>query len=170
MLGRPTLYSQELADLICNRLIAGESLRGICRDDAMPGTTAVMKWLGIYPDFAEQYARARELQADALADEIVLLSDESRIGRKVTEKADGTVETVTADMVERTRLQIDARKWFASKLAPKKYGDRQHVDVDAKVRTTTQLSDEQALEEIAALSAQLGGKVRLVVVDEEDDE
>jgi hypothetical protein len=32
--------------------------------------------------------------------------------------------TITGDMVERTKIQIDARKWYASKLAPKKYGDK----------------------------------------------
>jgi len=72
---------------------------------------------------AEKYARAKFDGLEMLADEIVQLSDECRIGEKWKETKDGNFKE-TGDMVERTKLQIDARKWLLSKLAPKKYGDR----------------------------------------------
>ncbi len=128
--GRPTVYTENLADVICRRLAAGESLNVICKTDKFPAESTVRLWAqsGV-EGFAAKYARARELQADYYAEEIIKLSDTVRVGirTEVSEDEHGEVTTkeVTGDMVERTRLQIDARKWYASKVAPRKYGDRQ---------------------------------------------
>lgn len=62
--GRPSIYSQELAATICERLIHGEGLRAICRDDAMPSISTVIDWIKDKQEFSAQYARARELQAE----------------------------------------------------------------------------------------------------------
>lgn len=75
----------------------------------------------------ERYAHAKELALEAMADEMVALADESRIGEKTKETKDGTF-TEKGDMVDRSRLQIDTRKWLLSKLAPKKYGDKLDVE------------------------------------------
>ena len=79
--------------------------------------------------FATRYARARDVGLEHMADEMIRLADTCREGVKTRRKVlpDGTVETetVTADMVERAKLQLDARKWYLSKLAPKRYGDQQ---------------------------------------------
>ncbi len=124
--GRPTDYSQETADLICERLVSGESLRAICRDDEMPAISTVFRWLGLHPEFSEQYARAREEQAEALADEIVAIADKD---------SDGDDSAVLA---ARDRLRVDARKWVASKLKPKKYGDRQVLAGDPEAPVVVQ--------------------------------
>ncbi len=110
--GRPSLYSDKLAAKICRRLAEGESLRAICADKAMPGLSTVMGWLfdGKHEGFPEQYARARESQAELRADEI-------------TDIADG-VEHGASEAVQAARLRIDARKWIAAKLLPKRYGDK----------------------------------------------
>jgi hypothetical protein len=133
-MGRPSIYSQELADSICERIADGESLRAICSDESMPGRRTVLDWLDDDSklDFRAKYARAREAQADWHADEIIELADLPRIGQKVTTKANGDEEVVTGDMVERARLQIDARKWYAAKLSPKKYGDKVTQEVTGK--------------------------------------
>lgn len=112
-MGRPSGFTQAIADKICERIAAGESLRAICRDQNMPGLTSVWKWLGKHEDFGKQYARAREEQAETLADEIVAIADNGDL---------------TSDD---RRIRVDARKWVASKLKPKQYGDR--VDVNAQV-------------------------------------
>lgn len=112
-------FTQEIADIICERLADGESLRSICRDPEMPGTTAVCKWLIRIPAFAEQYARARELQADALFDENLDIADD---GRNDWMLRQGTL-VPNNEAVQRSRLRIDTRKWMAGKLRPKKYGD-----------------------------------------------
>ncbi len=114
--GRPSLYTEALAAEICRRLAEGESLRGICADKAMPAISTVMGWLfdGKHDGFSAQYARAREAQAELRADEI-------------TDIADG-VEHGASEAVQAARLRVDARKWIAAKLLPKRYGDKlQHT-------------------------------------------
>lgn len=110
--GRPSAFSEEVAGTICMEIMAGKSLRTICAMEGMPSTSTVYAWLGQYPEFQDMYAHAREIQADVLADEIL-------------EIADSEIDT------NRARVMIDARKWLAGKLRPKKYGDR--VELDHKV-------------------------------------
>lgn len=102
----------------------------------------MLKWLRSDEAFALQYARAREIQADVLFDEIHHIADTPKRGFKTTRKG-GVVETVEGDMIEHRRLQIDARKWLLGKMAPKKYGDRSTMDVDlsGKIETTSPTDD-----------------------------
>ena len=89
--------------------------------------SSVFRWLEANESFREKYARARSLQADAIADQVLVLSDRCREGQKTevrTENGKEVRKVQTGDMVERTRLQIDARKWYAGKVAPLKYGER----------------------------------------------
>lgn len=125
--GRPTDYTKDVADAICGRIVAGESLRRICSDDEMPAASSVFKWLREHPEFSEQYAKAKEEQAEGFADELVLIADE-REYEKV--EVDGVPLAVKFDAtaVARNRLRVDTRKWVASKLLPKKYGERSQVD------------------------------------------
>jgi hypothetical protein len=125
-MGRPSGYTQAIADRICNRLAEGESLRKICLSDDMPATSSVCKWLTEHPDFAEQYTRAREAQADKMAEEILQIADDGMNDTYVD--ADGKV-LVDQDVIARSRLRVDARKWLASKMAPKKYGDKVQAEL-----------------------------------------
>lgn len=124
-IGRPTIYSQELVDELCIRLGMGRSLRSICQDDDMPAQSQVYAWLNRYPDFQEQYARAREEQAETHADEIVDIADETPQIKEVRDK-DGNVIDITLDSsyIAWQKQRIEARKWNAAKQRPKKYGDR----------------------------------------------
>lgn len=128
-MGRPSEFTQAIADTICERIAEGESLRAICLDDDMPNKATVFRWLAADKAFSDQYARAREAQADALADEIVYIADTPQIGQVSVSKATG-LEVTEADMIAHRRLQVDARKWMAGKLAPKKYGDKQEIDLN----------------------------------------
>jgi hypothetical protein len=127
-MGRPTDFNQEVADRICERISDGESLRSICRDEAMPAKATVFRWLGKHKDFEDQYTRARQEQAESLADEIVNISDE--VGQPlIVEGAaimvDGKPMMVVDNAsVQHAKLRVEARKWVASKLKPKKYGDK----------------------------------------------
>lgn len=105
-MGRPSGYSQELADRLCEQLADGKSLRTICKSEDMPGKTTVLRWLRDNEDFRGQYARARDEQADSIADEMIDIADGGDGGD-----------------VQRDRLRVDTRKWVASVLKPKKYGD-----------------------------------------------
>lgn len=120
-MGRPSGFTEDIASTICSRLANGESLRKICADDSMPSTSTVCKWLSERREFSEQYARAREVQADVLADEILEIADDGSSDTYID--SDGK-ERTDQEVVARSRLRVDARKWYASKLAPKKYGDK----------------------------------------------
>lgn len=133
--GRPSDFTQEIADTICERIADGESLRSICNGEDMPNKATVFRWLAAHDAFRDQYARARETQADALFDEILAIADTPQIGEKRKVKEDGGVEVSTGDMIEHRRLQVDARKWMAGKLRPKKYGDKLDVEHSGQLVT-----------------------------------
>lgn len=123
-MGRPTIYTDELAAEICRRIVEGESLTRICKDEGMPNVSSVYLWLFKNKDFSNQYARAREDQADTYSDQIVDIGEE--VPMMVITDEDGKVtKRIDPAGVNRNRLRVDARKWVAAKLKPKKYGDRQ---------------------------------------------
>lgn len=125
---RPTLFTQELADAICVRLAGGESLRKICAPAAMPAPSTVCLWAIKLPPFAEQYAHARDIQSDIHVDESIDIADKA--ARKPT-----------AEKVQAARLQIDARKWQASKQKPKKYGDSMRHEGDVTLSIADKLKE-----------------------------
>lgn len=106
-MGRPSLYTEEIADEICERLAQGESLNAICKDDHMPSEAAVRGWaVHNVNEFSAKYAHARDMGLDVMADKVLQ-----------------TAFTGSGD-VPRDRLSFDAVRWYLSKLAPKRYGDR----------------------------------------------
>lgn len=118
-------YTRGLANKILTRLADGESLKAICRDEGMPAFQSVRRWVIDNKDgFAEKYARARDLGLDVMADEILEIADQQIVGERKKTRSDGTTETTTGDIVERSKLKVDARKWYLSKLAPKRYGEQ----------------------------------------------
>jgi len=109
MAGRPSLYTTEIAAEICRRISNGECLRDICKGDGFPSRDTVYEWRRVHPEFAEWYTKARQDQADTYVDELVALSD---------------APSESADEVAYRRLQIDTRKWAATRLHPRFYGDK----------------------------------------------
>lgn len=128
--GRPSIYSETLSEEICARLAVGESLRSICLCENMPGLRTVMRWLDRDEGFRQQYARAREVQAEYLVDEIIEISDDGTNDYVARRDAENAIVgwRENGEVVNRSRLRVDARKWAASKLAPKKYGDKSQVE------------------------------------------
>ncbi len=107
--GRPSKYSDYLALLICEQIVEGKSLRTICQADDMPSIPTVFAWLDKYPEFLNRYARAKDQSADTLTEDIHKLAWAA---------VNGEIDPQAA------RVAIDAFKWTASKLKPKKYGDK----------------------------------------------
>ena len=153
--GRPSLFTKETADIICERIANGESLRAICDDDDMPDKATVFRWLKAEPDFCDQYARAREAQADAIFDDILSIADDGR--NDWMEKVNGDGEnvgwTVNGEAMRRSQLRIEARKWMAGKLKPKKYGDKLDLNVSGSLET---VSEEQLDARISQLLGKAG--------------
>lgn len=131
-IGRPSDYSLEIAAAICARLCVGESLRTICRDEDMPACSTVFKWLALHSAFAEQYARAREAQAEAIFEDILDIADDARNDWMERRGEEDSGWQVNGEHIQRSRLRIDARKWMAGKLAPKKYGERAALELTGK--------------------------------------
>ena len=127
--GAPTTYNTHIATVICIRIAEGESLKQILRTEGMPVQSAVYEWLLRHPEFAEQYTRAREEQADTLADEIIAIADESPETVEVRDKEGNVIDIkIDSGYVGYQKQRIEARKWTAMKLKPKKYGDRVAVE------------------------------------------
>lgn len=126
MTGRPSTYSQEVAEAICERLADGESLRDICAAENMPAKSTVFRWLSSNESFRDQYARAREAQAEYLADELLDIADDGKNDWMERHNRDGEMIgwQENGEAVSRSKLRVDARKWTLSKLLPKKYGDK----------------------------------------------
>jgi hypothetical protein len=134
----PIEFSDDVALRICGLLAEGNSLRRIERMEGMPTKSAILMWLLqaeqlkaagelTHPKvtFLDHYARAREVQADCLADEILEIADESQFD---TATDDQGKEIVNMNHIQRDRLRVDSRKWLAGKLRPKKYGEKQQVE------------------------------------------
>lgn len=124
-MGRPSSYTPELAAKICELLATGKTLRAICRDNEdLPSETTVRMWaVDDVQGFSSQYARARDQGLDTMADELLDISDTPKEGVKTKSTLLGT-EVSTGDMIEHRRLQVDTRKWYLAKLAPKRYSDK----------------------------------------------
>lgn len=106
-------FSEDVTAQICELIAEGKSIRAICKRKGMPAMSTVFKWLSQDEAFAEQYTRAKDQQADNLFEEVLEIADEAK-----------------PDTVAVAKLQIDARKWMAGKLRPKKYGDKVELTGD----------------------------------------
>ena len=116
--GRPTDYTPELASRFCGEIALGNSLRSVVARDDMPSHTAIYEWLAKYPEFAEQYARAKTDSGDSDADKIEEIAERVLSGELEPQQA---------------RVAIDAYKWTAGKKRPKKYGDKIQQEVTGRL-------------------------------------
>jgi hypothetical protein len=132
-----TYSPEEIAqakDLICLEIAEGKSLKAICEQDGVPSRETIYQWLADDSAFSDKYVRAREDQADFYADEIIDIAD-------------------TEPDANKARVRIDARKWKASKLQPKKYGDKVDLNLSGSV---VSLTDEQLESRVAILLGKAG--------------
>jgi len=114
------LWDDQIREVL-ERLANGESLRSISKQPKMPKPSTFLLWVGKDAVLAEHYARAREAGMDAIGEEIIEIVDQA-----------------TPDTAQRDRLRFDARRWYLSKLAPKKYGDKvDHTSSDGSMSPPT---------------------------------
>lgn len=123
-MGRPSIITDEIVSEICERLSIGESLRSICKSDHLPSATTVRKWvIEDTKGFAMQYARAREAGADELFETLLDIVDET--------KSDPTLH-------QWARLKVDTLKWYLSKVAPRRFSERQIIeDISERPKAVT---------------------------------
>lgn len=120
--GRPTDYTEDLGDLICEGVSRKTPLARLCdENDKLPNPRTVYRWLRTHKEFCHNYTRAKEDQADYLVEEALTIADNAEI-----EPAD-------------KRIRVDTRKWIASRFNAKKYGDKQFVETKD---TTEEITDD----------------------------
>jgi hypothetical protein len=155
--GRPTDYTPELGSDICGLIIEGYTLRQVAAKDGMPTKAAICRWLAKHEEFRDLYARAREFQAEHMADETLEIADDATNDWMVREgkSGDDTVFAINGEHVQRSRLRVDTRKWLMSKLAPKKYGDKitQEHDVTDKAAEALKPSEQDLARSVAFILA-----------------
>ena len=135
---------------LCAHVMSGGHMAEYCKARGINYTT-MLKWLNADPLRSEMYARAREDRADKIADEIVAISDEVEVAARYD--GEDVKLTLDAAAVARNRLRVDARKWVASKLKPRTYGDK--LDLTAEVGIKS-LPDYQLWKRAQELAAKLG--------------
>jgi hypothetical protein len=157
--GRPAIWTQEMADKVCEQLAEGDSLRTVCTSDDMPSMSTVFKQLRIDPEFAQQYANAKEQGAIAMFEEMMDIADDGTndfMLRKDESGGDTGFYFENKEALARSRLRVDTRKWALSKLAPKKYGDKIQTELSGSL-SITNMSDAELDAAIKKYLGQLNG-------------
>lgn len=123
------MFSPELVEKICDRIADGESLRKVCETKGMPHRITFLRWMSRHPEAAKVYALAREMQADALEEDMADIEDKTLSGK---------VDPVAA------RTVLSSKQWRAAKLAPKKYGEKLDMHVTGSVNIAQELARRRA--------------------------
>jgi hypothetical protein len=111
-------------DYVCKEIEKGRALRNILKDENMPSSCTFYEWLDSMEDKQKQYARATNIRADVIFDDILTIADQNENDTYIN---DDGIEITNNDVIQRSRLKIDARKWVLSKLNPKKFGDKTDI-------------------------------------------
>jgi hypothetical protein len=124
MAGRPADYTPEVGDYICEQLAKGKSLNSICKAPDMPDDSTVYRWLLATHNkdldtFRDNYALAREIQYQRMADELMDIADDGVNDYVLSNSEEGDLCRVNPEAIGRSRLRVDTRKWFMSKVLPK---------------------------------------------------
>lgn len=152
-MARPSSYSKKIDDIICQRIADGESVLSIGSDKSMPAKSTIIRWLlanktikndngeeisvPTHPEFQANYARARLISYQLMADELMDIADDGRNDYMDRLNKNGDEERVVDhEHIQRSRLRCDKRQWFLSKVLPKMYGDNIHVTQDVTHKGT----------------------------------
>jgi len=153
-MGRPTKYSKEVADKICNIIAtSNKGLHTISRmGDEFPSAKVMFDWLAKHDYFRDNYVSCKKLQAEYLGEELIDIADDSSNDTMIIETSSGEKKVENREWINRSRLRVDTRKWVMSKLLPKKYGDKIDVTSDNKpITQTIQVISEKTKKEIDKL-------------------
>ena len=132
-MGRPTIYTKELADRICAGIAEGNSLKSVlAMSEDMPSYSTVFEWLRTYNDFSDNYERSTRERTLAMGEEILDIADDGSNDYMTITKGDNDYNVEDREVTNRSKLRVETRKWIMSKMLPKKYGDKLDVVSDGK--------------------------------------
>lgn len=133
----------KIFNYVCTEIEKGRALRNILKEKEMPSSSTFYQWLDNNIEKSKQYARATEVRAEIIFDDIIAIADENTNDTYID---DNGFEKVNKDVIQRSRLRIDARKWVLSKLNPKKFGEKLDVTSDNKPITQTPIFGDNPLD------------------------
>lgn len=148
-MSRPTSYTPALADEICERLAAGETLRDICRDEHIPSFRSVYRWRESNAEFSARFALAREIGGDVIAEQALAIADTPQVGERDETTHEG-FKTVREDMLGHRKLQVETRLKLLAVWFPRKYGQRIDMTTGGE---SLNLTPEQRQAKLAQLAA-----------------
>jgi hypothetical protein len=144
------IYDREsLFPAICDEIAKGVTLREICRREGMPNYSVVYDWINENREFAQRFARARELGFDQIAEETMSIADDATNDWMEQHDPEGAIigYRLNGDHVQRSKLRIETRLKLLAKWDPKRYGDRLDLNHSGKIDGTaldlSKLSDEK---------------------------
>lgn len=142
--GRPLEYTKEMGDYICELVAShGHGLMKLTKlYPELPNKTTINRWRYRVPEFRVQYAQAKIDQADILAEECLEIADDDSNDVKIN--PDTGDEYCNTEFIARSRLRVDTRKWLASKLLPKQYGQQAEEGKPADKSVVEMLIDKLA--------------------------
>ena len=137
-IGRPTMYTIDLAAEICDAIATtSKGLKKLCRENKhWPERQVIFRWLIKYTEFSDMYEKSKALQIQAMIDDVIDIADDTSSDVIIRIDKNGDEQEVcNTEYIARSRLRVDTRKWLASKLCPRLYGERKVNEVvsdDAK--------------------------------------
>lgn len=133
---RRSITPEQIETFLEKLSTSNEGAQKIAESIGIPKTT-LWRMLEEDLELRGRYARAKEMQADFLVQEMLDIADDSTNDTEIKNFGDSTVEVENKEWTNRSRLRVDTRKWIASKLFPKKYGDKIGLDLPANVIEVT---------------------------------
>ena len=124
----PTVYSEQIAQEICHAIASStKGIGRLCKENAhWPDRSQIYRWCFMHASFRDLYAHAKAMQVDWLVEEALEIAYDGSGDTYIDEKSGN--ERCDNEWVARSRLKVDTIKWYASKLAPKIYGDKAVTD------------------------------------------
>jgi hypothetical protein len=148
--GRPTMFSETLAAVICGRIATGDTLTKICKTKGFPVPATVHRWRRENSQFRADYDLARDDQMDGWGDEIVAIADDNSLDTiDSVDKQGNAIQVANHANVQRDRLRIDTRKFLMAKINGQQYGDKVEHQVRGKVDHIHSISDRERMRRLA---------------------
>ncbi len=130
--GRPTTYTEQAANEICERMSKGEFLSDICKDEHMPALRTVYHWRDDNKDFLARFVRAREDGFEVMAVDCLKIADDGSNDYMTITKGDLEYNVEDREVTNRSKLRVETRLKLLAKWFPQKYGDKVDVTSDGE--------------------------------------
>jgi len=153
----PRALTPELKDEVCRRIADGATVREFAAQGGMPGKSTIFAELRRDPEFADAYAKAREMQLESWEDELLAIADD--VSRDVVTRPDGGA-AFDHEHIARSKLRVDTRKWIMSKRLPRRYGDRVAQELSGPDGGAIEVSDVSRLEAARRIAFVLASAAR----------